>query len=240
MKLYDGIIRQTLDTLQNKSVQKTPYRPELAWKDLGSSELVMLRDAAFELGGDGQPSVNYTCVTTDDTFVPDDAVLVYGPELSAVKGDVSFARITLLETDDLGEDEEAAYNTIRDLEFVRYHVFPEGYMVRVSSESNQEQVRVAKTAIRKGISLARVGCAYIRKYRELPGVRHVRVLFLTAQEEIAALRGNAKKVDDITKTLTHILDGLPTDCGHCSLKPVCDEVEGMREMHMAQKKKERI
>ena len=48
---------------------------------------------------------------------------------------------------------------------------------------------------------------------------------------VKALKPNAKKVDDITKTLSHILDGLPTDCGHCSLKPVCDEVEGMKELH---------
>lgn len=238
MKLYDGIIRQTLGALKGVSARKTAYREELCWKDLGGSELIMLRDAAFELGGSGLPSVNYTCVTTDASLVPEDDVLVIGPELAEIRQDVSFARITLIETEDLGSDEEAAYNTIRNLEFVRYHVFPEGYMVRVSSESNQEQVRVAKTALRRGISLSRVGCAYIRKYKELPGVRHVRVLFLVDRPETAGLRENAKKVDEITKTLTHILDGLPTDCSHCSLKPVCDEVEGMREMHMSQKKKQ--
>ena len=53
---------------------------------------------------------------------------------------------------------------------------------------------------------------------------------------VEQLKPNAKKADDITKTLSHILDGLPTDCGHCSLKSVCDEVEGMREMHMGKKK----
>ena len=54
---------------------------------------------------------------------------------------------------------------------------------------------------------------------------------------VEKLTPNAGKVDAITKTLTHILDGLPTDCGHCSLKPVCDEVEGMRELHLGKKKK---
>ena len=24
---------------------------------------------------------------------------------------------------------------------------------------------------------------------------------------------------------------MPTDCGSCSLKPICDEVEGMKELH---------
>ena len=95
-----------------------------------------------------------------------DEIWLYGSEIAQLRGDVPFARIALLEVDDLGGDEEA-YNAIRRMEFVRYHVFPEGYMVRVSSESNQEQVRLSKTAVRAGISFRAVGAAYIRKYREL-------------------------------------------------------------------------
>ena len=41
----------------------------------------------------------------------------------------------------------------------------------------------------------------------------------------------AKKSTDITGTLTHILEGLPTDCSVCALKDVCEEVEGMKELH---------
>ena len=46
-----------------------------------------------------------------------------------------------------------------------------------------------------------------------------------------ALRKDAAKVHDITMTFSKILEGMPTDCSMCSLKPICDEVEGMREMH---------
>ena len=42
---------------------------------------------------------------------------------------------------------------------------------------------------------------------------------------------NAKKADAITNTLTHIMEGLPTDCTVCQLKDICDEVEGMKELH---------
>jgi hypothetical protein len=38
-------------------------------------------------------------------------------------------------------------------------------------------------------------------------------------------------VDKITLTLNHIMDGLATDCSVCSFKQVCDEVEGMKELH---------
>ena len=50
---------------------------------------------------------------------------------------------------------------------------------------------------------------------------------------------SAKKANDITKTLTHILDGMATDCRSCNLKPICDEVEGMRELHFKQAKKDK-
>ena len=143
----------------------------------------------------------------------------------------------ILETEDLGEDkdQEKAFQAIRNLEFVRYHVFPKGYMVRVSSQSNQEQVRISSAALKGGIDFARVGAAYIKKYKEVSQVRKVRVIFITDTELVKVLSPNADKVDAITKTLTHILDGLPTDCGHCSMKPVCDEVEGMRELHLGKK-----
>jgi CO dehydrogenase/acetyl-CoA synthase beta subunit len=123
------------------------------------------------------------------------------------------------------------------MEFVRYHVFPKGYMVRVSTTSFKEQVRVAKQAVRAGISFSGVGADYIARYKEIPGVRTVRIIFITDEALVNELVPNAKKTDDITKTLTHIMDGLSLDCSHCSMKPVCDEVDGMREEHLKALKK---
>ncbi|MBR4165655.1 MAG: carbon monoxide dehydrogenase [Lachnospiraceae bacterium] len=230
MKLYDPIIAQTLEVLG----AARPLPSASPWADAGRSELVMQRDAAFELGGSGNPSVNYTCVTTGG-FFGKDGVFLLGKDLPELKSDAPFARLVLLETEEISED-DAGHDMIRAMEFVRYHVFPKGYMVRVSSTSYEEQVRVSKAAIKGGIRFAAVGADYIARYREVPGVKAVRVYFVTEKTAVEALRPNAKKVDDITKTLSHILDGMPTDCGHCTLKAVCDEVEGMREMHLGKKK----
>ena len=58
------------------------------------------------------------------------------------------------------------------------------------------------------------------------------VIFVTAPGyDYEAMKQNAKKANDITNTLTHILEGLPTDCSVCALKGICDEVEGMKELH---------
>lgn len=237
MELYNGIITATRDLLAGAAPRRWDYDPALAWRDTGASELVMQRDAAFELGGGACPSANFTCVTSDETLVPKDEVLLYGKDLPELRGDVSFARLAFLLADDLGGDDEAAYQAIRDMEFVKYHVFPEGYMVRISSESNREQVRLSKTAVARGIDFRRIGAAYINGYHKNPHVRRVQLVFVTDSAVVSELVKTAKKVDGITRTLTHILEGIPTDCGSCNLKPICDEVEGMREMHFGMKNK---
>lgn len=237
MELYNRIIAETRARLEG-APRRWDYDPALAWRDTGSSELVMLRDAALELGGSAHPSANFTCVTSDESLVPRDEILLYGRDLGELRGDVSFARVAVLLSDDLGGDDEAAYQAIRDMEFVKYHVFPEGYMVRISSESNREQVRLSKTALARGISFRSVGAAYIKGYHKNPHVRRVQLIFLTESGLVPELARTAKKVDGITKTLTHILEGIPTDCGSCNLKPICDEVEGMREMHFGMKQKQ--
>nr|WP_297768001.1 carbon monoxide dehydrogenase [uncultured Butyrivibrio sp.] len=239
MKLYDNIISDTMSTLSNGNVSVKRYSyDDASWKDNGSSEFIMQRDAAKELGAEGNPSVNYTLVTTSG-IVTEDEVLVYGSDISEIRGSCGFARIVILETEDLQEDKdtEKAFSSIRNLEFVRYHVFPKGYMVRVSASSNQEQIRISKEAFAGGISFAKVGSLYIKKYKQLPEVKHVRVIFITDKEIVKSLVPNAEKTSTITKTLTHILDGMPTDCGHCSMKSVCDEVDGMKELHLGKKKK---
>ena len=232
MKLYDSIIHETLAAAGN--AKRFPAASLTPWPAAENSELIMQRQAAFELGGSGNPSANYTLVTTDPALAGDE-VLLCGPDLANIRADMPFARIVILETEEISED-DAGHDMIRQMEFVRYHVFPKGYMVRVSSTSFEEQVRVSRDAVKQGISFARVGKTYIERYKKVPGVKSVKILFLTDRAAVERLKPNAKKADDITKTLSHILDGLPTDCGHCQLKAVCDEVEGMREMHLGKKK----
>ena len=95
-------------------------------------------------------------------------------------------------------------------------------MVRMSPESYREQVRVNKTALRKGVSFKRIGMSYIKEYRKEPeracGEGH-----LCHREGHGLCRHaeGSQKANDVTGTLTHILEGLPTDCSVCALKDVC-------------------
>ena len=241
MELYNAIIEQAGRLGGSSAPKRYAYDPPRAWPDTGEFELVMLREAAFELGGGGRSAVNFTCVTTSPKLVDRDEILVYGPDLGEIRGDVDYARITLLRVGDIESDDEddteQAFRAIQDMDFVKYRVFPRGYMIRTSSESSREQVRLSKEAVRGGVSFERIGDDFIRQYKKNPNILNVRMLFITAPDADYAAAGKlARSVKDITMSLTKILEGMPTDCGSCQLKPICDEVEGMKELHFGKEK----
>ena len=232
MELYNSLIKESNSLLDKGSPRAWEYRPGDAWKDIGSSELVLQKDAAYELGAMGKGSANYVLFTSNPELVDKDQILLYGADLGEIRGDVDFARIVLLRVGLIDGDDEAVYRTLKDIEFAKYHVYPEGYMVRMSPESYREQVRVSKQALKKGVSFKNIGANYITAYKKDPNVLNATVVFVTAPGfDYGAMKKLAKKANDVTGTLTHILEGLPTDCSVCALKDICDEVEGMKELH---------
>lgn len=232
MELYNSLIKDTEAQLEKLDKKAWDYSPADCWKDTGSSELVLQRDAAYELGAQGRGSANYVLFTSSSELVKEDKVILIGPDLGQIKGDCDFARIVLLQVGVLDDDDEAVYRTLKDIEFSKYHVYPEGYMIRMSPESSREQVRVSRQALKQGISFKTVGNRYVAEYKKDANVLKATVIFITdPKADYEALQAMAKKASAVTGTLTHILEGLPTDCSVCALKDICDEVDGMKELH---------
>jgi hypothetical protein len=232
MELYNSLIGETKALFEKLPQKAWDYNPRGAWASNDSSELVLQKDAAYELGASGKGSANYVLFTSSSELVDKDQVILCGKDLKEIKGDCDFARIVLLRIGVLDDDDEAVYRTLRDIEFAKYHVYPQGYMVRISPESYREQVRVSREAVRRGISFQALGDSYITEYKKNPNVINATVIFLTdPAADYAAFKGLAKKSAGVTGTLTHIFEGLPTDCSVCALKDICDEVEGMKELH---------
>ena len=232
MDLYNSLIKETRELTDKLPAQAWDYDPRAVWPSNSSSELVLQKYAAYELGASGKGSANYVLFTSNEELGGKDQVILCGKDLKDIKSDCDFARIVILRIGVLDDDDEAVYRTLRDIEFAKYHVYPQGYMVRISPESYREQVRVSREAIRKGISFRALGASYIAEYKKNPNVISATVIFLTdPAADYAALKALAKKSADVTGTLTHIFEGLPTDCSVCALKDICDEVEGMKELH---------
>ena len=242
MELYNSIIEKIESHIGSQEPVRYDYNPNKCWEDVGGNQLVMMREAAYELGGDSKPAVNYACVTSGD-YVDKDEILVYGKDLSEIHGSVPFARVAIVKTKDLvgegEEDTEPLFRAIQDIDFVKYHVYPKGYMIRSSSDSHREQIRVSKEAVSRGINFEQVGNSYIKQYKKNPDVIAVKMIFLTVDDaDYAGLRADAKKTRDITMTLSKILEGMATDCHSCNLREICDEVEGLKELHFGKEKKE--
>ena len=232
MELYNALIKQTLAEFEDKPKKSYDFNPAHAWKDVGSSELVLQKEAAYELGARGKGSANYILYTSSAELAGKDRVIVCGRDLNEIRADCDFARIVILRIGVLDDDDEKVYRTLKDIEFAKYHVHPEGYMVRMSPENHREQIRVSKKAVAGGISFEKLGANYIAEYKKNPNVVNATVIFATDPTlDYAKLQALAKMSVDVTGTLTHIFEGLPTDCSVCALKDICDEVEGMKELH---------
>ena len=56
MELFNSLFKETQALLDNSEPKVWPYRPGEEWKDIGNSELVLQKDAAYELGASGKGS----------------------------------------------------------------------------------------------------------------------------------------------------------------------------------------
>ena len=119
MELYNSLIKDTKAFFDGKNPQRWSYNERDCWTDLGSSELVLQKDAAYELGAMGKGSANYVLFTSNAELVEHDEVELYGPDLKDIKGDCDFARIVLLRVGMLDEDDEIVYRTLKDIEFAK-------------------------------------------------------------------------------------------------------------------------
>lgn len=223
MEFFNSLISDVLSSVSGFSQKKLTYDKHNAWKDIGYNQVILQRDSAYELSGTG-----FNLITTSE--VKDEITLI-GDDLGAITENRKFVRISLVQID-AQEDEQKTYNLIRKIEYVKYHYFPDGYMIRTSSNSHKEVVRVSKLAVKNGIDFQKVGSLLIAKFKENPAVKGVKVIYITLPEaDYALLERFAQKNNRITETLNHVMNSVNFDCNSCNLKPICDEVEGMKELH---------
>jgi len=233
MKIYDEAIKSLLDSL--KGFEAKELESDKLWKDVGDHNLILRGDMAYELGGSGSQSVSAMAVTCNSGFVPKDQILLIGSDLNNISKDTSYARIALVRVkeDSLG-DGNALYNAIRKIEYVRYHINPEGYMTRISASQSKEPVRVSAKALAQGLGFAQVGKIFLDTYHENKNIDAVKLIFITEPSfDYKSLAAQAKHLEDITGTIDHIFKNVVMDCGACSLQSICDEVEGLRELHFS-------
>lgn len=223
MNFFNSLIEEIVSLTGGPGKKSFSYQKSDAWQDVGYNEVILQRDTAFELDG-----VGFNLITTEPV---NDEIVVIGDDIPVIHGNRKFARVCIIQAEET-EEQQKAYNLIRKIEYTKYHVFPEGYMIRTTSRSHKEAVRVSEKAVKKGIDFQKVGSLLISKYKENSAVKGVKVIFVTDENaDYKAFEEIARKNNDITETLNHVMNSVNFDCDTCKLKPICDEVEGMKELH---------
>ncbi len=233
MKLYDETIKEWLKILDSLQGRELDVKKGEDWKDIGNANMILRSDMAYELGGNHLPALSGMTLTADTSLVPRDEVLLYGKDLGEIHEDTPYARLAVLRVKEnsMGEG-NALYQAIRKMEYTKYHLNPEGFMMRISAASQREMVRIGKTALEKGLGFEQVGKLFLQSYHKNPQVEAVKLVFITLSDfPYEELEIYIKKAEEITKAIDHILKNLSMDCNVCSLKQICDEVEGMKELH---------
>ena len=237
MKLYDETIKCITSSLEGQPLKKLDI-VNANWTDAGDHNLILRADMAFELGGGTHPAVSAMGVTASSELVPADEVYLLGPDLSEIKEDQPYARIALVRVaeDSLG-DGNVLYNAIRKIEYVRYHINPKGYMTRISASNGRDPVRVSREAIEGGLGFAQVGKHFLDTYHENKNIEAVKLIFITQPDfDYKALAEQSRQLEGITGAIDHIFKNVMMDCGSCSLQKICDEVEGLRDLHFKERK----
>ena len=141
MRLYDEIIYDTLSSLRGRNIKKLPIL-KYTWPDGGKAMMVLRSDMAYELGGGTLPAVGNTLLTTEEEIVREDEILPVGKDLGEIKEDTPYGRIAIVRVreDSIGTGNKL-YNSIQSIGYFRYHIFPSGFMLRVSSSIERESVR---------------------------------------------------------------------------------------------------
>ncbi len=190
-----------------------------------NNQLIFNNEKAFELGSSQFKGVVLDLLT-DSSF--EDEISLIGPDLNSIKKDGNYARISVASVNnDLMGSGNTLYNNIRKFDYVKYHFAYDGVMVRESAFNKKESLLVSKTSLKKDhLDFSKLGSYFISKYKELPFVKNVKIVFISLDDyQYDELGKIVTKCENITKALDHLMNKVKMDCHSCSLQVICNEVE---------------
>ena len=230
MRLYNNLINEIKESLSNSKELSNGKNLNVSDKN----SVIFLSDSAFELGGSQKPCVSSLAVSSDIKF--SNSVHLLGDDLQKIKSDSPFGKFVFIQIEDF-ENEQDTFNKIKELESLRYHLNVEGFMTRASALNMREQIRVSKKTIKSGVTFADYGRTLLNEYLGFSYVKSAEIYFITDFDEFEKLELIAKKISQTTSALNHIFDNVMFDCSTCNLKEICDEVDGLKELHLKTVKK---
>lgn len=230
MRLYNNLINELKELL----IASKPLKNGKLLNTSNKNSVIFLSDTAFELGGKNKPCISGLAVSSDIEF--SNSIYLMGNDLNEIKSDSPFCKFVFIQIEDF-EDEQNTFNKIKELEAIRYHLSVDGFMTRASALNMREQIRISKKAIKSGVTFADYGNTLLQEYLKFSYVKSAEIYFVTDFNDFEKLNTVAKKTSQTTSALNHIFDNVMFDCSTCNLKEICDEVDGLKELHLKTVKK---
>lgn len=230
MRLYNNLINE----IKNSLCDAKQVKSNVLLNSSNKNSVIFLSDMAFELGGNNKPCVSSLAVSSDIEF--SDSVYLLGDDLNKIKVDSPFGKFVFVQVNEF-DNEQDTFNKIKDLEALKYHLSVDGFMTRASALNMREQIRVSKKAVKSGTTFADYGNTILQEYLKFSYVKSVEIYFVTDYDNFEKLNSVAKKISQTTGALNHIFDNVMFDCSTCNLKEICDEVDGLKELHLKTAKK---
>lgn len=231
MRLYNNLINEIKNSLNDAKVL---IKSNKTLNTSAKNSVIFLSDTAFELGGSQKPCVSSLAVTSDINF--SNSVYLLGDDIDKIKSDSPFGKFVFIQIEGF-DDEQNIFNKIKELEALRYHLSVDGFMTRASALNMREQIRVSKKAVESGVTFADYGQTLLNEYLRFDYVKSAEIYFVTDFDNFDKLNSVAKKISQTTSALNHIFDNVMFDCSTCNLKEICDEVDGLKELHLKTVKK---
>lgn len=223
MNIYDELINNIESLLNNYQIKE--YRCiDKNFKE-EPNQIIFKNDVKFELGKAPLYALS-GCFLTSKKF-DNDSILLIGDELNEIDKDYNYARIVICSIDDSKlENSNQLYQSIRKVDYSRYHLNLDGVNTRVSFLNKCESLLISKNYIKNKGSFQDLGSYMISVYKRNEIVKNCKMIFINKKDfPYSKIEKLISRGENITKTLDHLINKVKMDCHSCSLQVVCNEVE---------------
>jgi hypothetical protein len=205
-----------------------PFDVNKKASDNGAFQFVLPSEARLSLGVAPFEGID-GFFASRESLLPEGTYLV-GQELKDLHANGPYAKLVFVQlAKDFPFEEEKAYSLLREIKFTEYHLSPEGAMFSQAPFEKRETLVLKEGA---ELSFESIGNDAIAAYKQNPNVVAVAVVFIVDPSfDYLTLKKEADLSDKTLEALDHILHGIKMDCSTCKEKAICDEVEGLRQLH---------
>jgi CO dehydrogenase/acetyl-CoA synthase beta subunit len=224
---------------ESPSLREWTWDKEVRWPSGRGRSIVLKDDLGLELGSPEKDSVSCLLWTHDLSAVKNGRITLVGPDFPVSYGEsLPFGKVVLAGV--TGFDEDNAYDRHKELDFLRYDLDLDGFMMRAVSQYMREWCRISCDALAQGFSARILGGELIRLFRRRAYVKAVEVIYVTSSTaDVGRLAEITAPAERIITAMNKMAAEFETDCASCDFQEVCDEAEGLKSMRERLSEKKR-